>query len=151
MLVRPESAKSYACFTCGFELWVPLVTLEVSTLGLYDDSRFPGRSILALHDHYEDLGNVEPDTLQRFVLDVRRAGAAIKAATGADRMNYAVLGNVEPHVHFHIIPRVRAVDPVPNRPPWEHPSPASPLPADEIQRLSAAIIEELLERRAVKP
>ena len=142
--MRPEPAQaSYSCATCGFDLWLPLVTLDVSTLGLYNDARFPGRSILALHDHYEELGDVHPDLLMRFALDAARAGRAIKLATTADRMNYAVLGNVEPHVHFHLIPRVVANDPVPNRPPWEHPSPASPLGRDEIERLSIAIVDSV--------
>lgn len=139
--MRPKpTTTSYACGTCGFDLWLPLVRLDVSTLGLYNDARFPGRSILALHDHYEDLSEVELGLLSRFVGDVRRAGTAIKAATGADRMNYAVLGNVAPHVHFHLIPRVLATDPVARRPPWEHPMPSSPLPIEEVERLSDAIV-----------
>lgn len=140
----PEPAgASYACPACGFDLWLPLVTLDVSTLGLYNDARFPGRGILALHDHYEDLSEVEPDLLSRFVADVRLAGWAIRAATEADRMNYAVLGNIAPHVHFHLIPRVFESDPVPNRPPWEHPSPVSPLPPEEVERLSEAITRRI--------
>jgi diadenosine tetraphosphate (Ap4A) HIT family hydrolase len=150
--VRPEpSNAAYACPTCGFELWLPLVRLDVSTLGLYNDARFPGRSILALHEHYDDLGDVEPDLLARFILDVRRSGRAIKTAARADRMNYAVLGNVEPHVHFHLIPRVRANDSVPNRPPWEHPLPVSPLPADKIDLLSRAIIDLVLANPTAAP
>lgn len=115
----------------------------MSTLGLYNDARFPGRCILALHEHYEDLGDVDPVLLVEYIGDVRRAGRAIKAATTADRMNYAVLGNTMPHVHFHLIPRVLEDDPVPRRPPWEHPSPASALSGDEVQRLSAAIVDRL--------
>jgi diadenosine tetraphosphate (Ap4A) HIT family hydrolase len=142
--VPPETKASYACPTCRFELWLPLAKLEVSTLGLYDDARFPGRSLLALHEHYEDLAEVGRALLSRFILDVKRAGAAIKGATGADRMNYAVLGNVVPHVHFHLIPRTLANDPVPRRPPWEHPAPVSPLPPHEVTRLSDAIVTHLL-------
>jgi diadenosine tetraphosphate (Ap4A) HIT family hydrolase len=141
---RNAGSASYQCSICGFNLWLPLIRLDVSTLGLYDDARFPGRCILALHDHYEDLSEVELDLLQRFANDVRRAGGAIKAASDADRMNYAVLGNVEPHVHFHLIPRLFAIDPVPRRPPWEHPEPVSLLPPAEVHRLSDAIVDLLV-------
>jgi diadenosine tetraphosphate (Ap4A) HIT family hydrolase len=134
---------SYQCSVCGFDLWLPLIKLDVSTLGLYNDARFPGRCILALHDHYDDLSDVEPSLLQRFTNDVRRAGGAIKAASDADRMNYAVLGNVEPHVHFHLIPRLFEIDPVPRRPPWEHPAPVSPLSPAEVRRISEAIVDRL--------
>jgi diadenosine tetraphosphate (Ap4A) HIT family hydrolase len=140
------SQASYTCSTCGFELWLPVLTLDVSTLGLYNDARFPGRSILALHEHYEDLSDVEPDLLSQFMADVSSAGRAIKSATEADRMNYAVLGNIEPHVHFHLIPRVLAKDPVPQRPPWEHPAPVSPLSQDEVDRISDAIARHLRAR-----
>jgi diadenosine tetraphosphate (Ap4A) HIT family hydrolase len=143
--VPPEhDASEYACGTCGFTLWRPLATLDVSTLGLYDDARFPGRCLLALHEHYEDLSAVPPALLSRFILDVRCAGAAITAAIGADRMNYAVLGNVEPHVHFHLIPRIFATDPIPRRPPWEHPAPVSPLASAELDGISAAIRKHLV-------
>lgn len=140
--VQPEQV-AYVCATCGFDLWRPLATLNVSTLGFYDDARFPGRCILALNDHFDDLSDVEPNLLARFILDVRCAGAAIKAATKADRMNYASLGNTVSHVHFHLIPRVLANDPIPQRPPWEHPSPVSPLLSEETRRLSLSIVEEL--------
>lgn len=143
-LVRPEPPTvSYTCPKCGFDLWLPLVTLDVSTLGFYDDARFPGRCLLVLHDHHEELSDVDRGLLSRFVGDVQRAGRAIKAATEADRMNYAVLGNVVPHVHFHLIPRALTSDPIPRRPPWEHPLPVSPLPAGEVERLSSAIMRLL--------
>lgn len=143
--MQPEAGHaSYVCRSCGFDLWLPLVTLDVSTLGFYNDARFPGRCILALHEHYEDLSDVEGELLTRFVRDVRRAGAAIKTATRADHMNYAVLGNTMPHVHFHLIPRFLATDPVPLRPPWEHPLPVTPLKPEEATRVSRAIVDILL-------
>ena len=33
------------------------------------------------------------------------AGEAIKAATGAQRMNYSILGNTDPALHAHLQPR----------------------------------------------
>lgn len=43
----------------------------------------------------------------RYSLDVLRAGDAVLAAAGAYRMNYETLGNSEPALHTHIIPRYR--------------------------------------------
>ncbi|MEO0990998.1 MAG: hypothetical protein AAFX00_08630 [Pseudomonadota bacterium] len=40
-----------------------------------------------------------------YSLDTLRAGDAILKATGADRMNYETLGNSEPALHTHLIPR----------------------------------------------
>ena len=41
----------------------------------------------------------------RYSLDVLRAGDALLAVTGAYRINYETLGNSEPSLHTHIIPR----------------------------------------------
>ena len=40
-----------------------------------------------------------------YAADMFRAGDAIMAVTGAYRINYETLGNVDPSLHTHIIPR----------------------------------------------
>jgi len=40
-----------------------------------------------------------------FLLDVARLGDALLKVTGATRINYAILGNEEPALHAHVIPR----------------------------------------------
>lgn len=49
-----------------------------------------------------DLGE---DARISYSLDVLRAGDAILAATGAERINYETLCNSEPLLHTHLIPR----------------------------------------------
>ena len=51
-----------------------------------------------------------PNTLSeteraRYALDVFRIGDALLAVTGAYRINYMTLANLEPSLHTHIIPR----------------------------------------------
>ncbi len=41
----------------------------------------------------------------RYALDVFRIGDALLAVTGACRINYMTLANLEPSLHTHIIPR----------------------------------------------
>lgn len=117
----------YRCTVCGFELWTPVARLGVSTLGLYDDARFPGRCLLVYDEHVEDLVDLDEGAASAFVADVKKAALAIAQAVPVDRMNYAILGNVEPHLHMHLIPRVAAGDPVFGRPPWERHDPVRPL------------------------
>ena len=38
-------------------------------------------------------------------------GDAVLEATGAERINYEILGNVEPALHAHVIPRHASEDP----------------------------------------
>jgi diadenosine tetraphosphate (Ap4A) HIT family hydrolase len=42
-----------------------------------------------------------------FLADMARLGDALLEATGAVRINYAMLGNEEPALHAHVIPRYR--------------------------------------------
>lgn len=123
---------------CGFELWVPIADLSVSTVGLYDDDRFPGRCIVAFREHHVALEDLKDDQASAFMADIRIVGRAIKEATDATRINYAVLGNTEPHLHCHVIPR-QVDDPVPTRPPWEHPAKKAPLPTSRVDEICKAL------------
>lgn len=145
------------CGECGFALWNPIEThrsLRASHLGLYDDARFPGRSILRLRGHYTDLTQVSPVVLAAFMEDVQVAMRAIYLATGADRVNVAILGNEQPHVHAHLIPRYRDRDPLPDRSPWDDPRPKRKLePAAKdfaIARISDLILNTV-ERPITHP
>jgi len=133
----------YRCATCGFELHHPIATLSVSAVGLYDDARFPGRCILALREHEEHLDKVAPELSDRLMADIRTAMRAIRRATGAPRLNVAILGNVEPHIHAHLVPRGGPSDDAPRRTPWGQPSPARPLDPGEIEALVRGIREGL--------
>jgi diadenosine tetraphosphate (Ap4A) HIT family hydrolase len=41
----------------------------------------------------------------QFLMDMSRVGDALLKITGALRINYAILGNVDPALHAHVIPR----------------------------------------------
>lgn len=115
------------CAECGFALWHPVLQLSVSTLGLYDDARFPGRSLLMLNDHHTHYEDVPLSLLIDFQQDIQGAVRAIKATTGSSRVNIAVLGNAEPHVHAHLIPRFPDNEELPSKSPWDDPRPKTPL------------------------
>lgn len=41
----------------------------------------------------------------QFLEDMGRLGDAVLAVTGAARINYEILGNLEPALHAHVVPR----------------------------------------------
>lgn len=129
------------CSHCGFELWRPIAELEVSDLGLYSDERFPGRCILKLREHREQLEDLPEDLLLAFHRDLRRATEAIRSVTGSQRVNFAVLGNTVPHLHGHLIPRIPENEPKPGSSPWDDPRPRVTLLGSEAKR----IVRELQE------
>lgn len=136
---RPD----YQCDSCSFELWHPVAGFEHSVLGLYDDARFPGRCLLVLREHHEDLARIPQRLLHGFVDEAASASLAIQAVTRAVRINYAVLGNRIPHAHFHLIPRHKDLDPILSRPPWEHPDEKRSLSKKQLRGLVHDLRAEL--------
>lgn len=61
------------------------------------------------------------DARDQFLRDMTALGDAVLAITGAERINYEILGNVEPALHAHVIPRHASEDPELRRKPvWLH-------------------------------
>jgi diadenosine tetraphosphate (Ap4A) HIT family hydrolase len=74
-----------------------------------------------------DLNALNGDARRQFLDDMARLGDALLAETGADRINYEILGNVEPALHAHIIPRHAAEHPhLRTKPVWQHDWSAAP-------------------------
>lgn len=117
----------HACKACGFQLWEHLGQIGVCEIGLYDDARFPGRLIVSLIEHYEHLEDAPDELASAFIRDVQFAARVLRDVTGSDRINVAILGNQEPHVHAHVIPRMSSTDPLPQHSPWDDPRPRAKL------------------------
>jgi diadenosine tetraphosphate (Ap4A) HIT family hydrolase len=77
----------------------------------------------------------------QFLLDMARLGDALLKVTNALRINYAILGNLEPALHAHVIPRY-ADEPEELRTahPWAHDWQAAPLfdRIRELERVAAS-------------
>ena len=134
-----ETPEPYRCTECGLQIGDVIANLESGALAHYSDREFAGRCVLALREHAEHLEELSPADLTQLMLDVGRAGRAIRKATGATRINYAVLGNAAPHIHVHLIPRGGANDLRGTDTPWGPPQPAEPLPEDDAERLRREI------------
>lgn len=51
------------------------------------------------------LNSLLGEARRAFLDDMTRLGDAVLAMTGAERINYEILGNAEPALHAHVIPR----------------------------------------------
>jgi diadenosine tetraphosphate (Ap4A) HIT family hydrolase len=88
------------------EQWLKVATLAVSTLYLDRNQTYRGHCQLVYDEsHVEGIEALEGEAYARFTQDLRRAARSIFAVHRPDRMNYVSLGNVVPHVHWHIVPR----------------------------------------------
>ncbi len=98
--------------------------MRESVLVLGDNQGSRAWCVLIAAEHVEHLDAWPSDrqaALFRDVADaaraIRRAFPASGAGGGPPRINYECLGNVAPHVHWHVIPR-HADDPAPRAPVW---------------------------------
>lgn len=68
-----------------------------------------------------DLNALTGEARRRFLDDMSALGDAVLAVTGAERINYEILGNLEPALHAHVIPRFASEDPsLRSKPVWLH-------------------------------
>lgn len=98
------------CFYCTkgdtlAKLMIPICQLSVSTLYLNRDQTYKGRCIVAYDDHYTELFQLTPEKLSQYMNDVSIAAKAIHSTCNADKINYAVFGDLVSHLHFHLVPK----------------------------------------------
>ena len=65
-----------------------------------------------LRRHATELFDLEREERARLIDDVSDVARALKLTFDARKVNYALFGNLVPHVHWHLIPRL-ATDPAP--------------------------------------
>jgi diadenosine tetraphosphate (Ap4A) HIT family hydrolase len=109
----PEAATT--CPACGGrwpEAVDQIAELHESILYLHTDQFFPGWSVLVLRRHATELFELEPAERARVMDEVSDVARALKLAFDARKINYALFGNLVPHLHWHLIPRL-ATDPAP--------------------------------------
>ncbi len=88
-----------------------------------------------------DLNALTGPDRHQFLADMARLGDAVLLVTGAERINYEILGNVEPALHAHVIPRHISEAPERRKQAvWLHDwSAAPPFGGDAHEKLRAAL------------
>jgi diadenosine tetraphosphate (Ap4A) HIT family hydrolase len=113
--------------------------LSESVVTLADEQAYRGYCILYLKDHQESLAELSFERQERLWNDVARVAEALRRELAPARLNYACLGNMLRHVHWHVTPRY-ADDPEAQHPIWVRPL------AERRVALPAAEREDLLKR-----
>ena len=111
--------------------------LEVSELSLSKNQYAPGYCVLIYREHATELHQLSPEKQAAFLRDLVRAGKAMARVFESDKMNYSLLGNLIPHLHWHIVPRYWG-DPAPGR-PLDPGGGVRLLKRDEYQRIIAEL------------
>jgi diadenosine tetraphosphate (Ap4A) HIT family hydrolase len=107
---------------------------------LVDEPHYPGFVRVILNQHVREMTDLVPEERSRLMMMVCKAEKAIRDVMQPDKINLASLGNVVPHLHWHVIPRFED-DPHFPKPVWGAKLRDIPhaTPADLGERLAAAL------------
>jgi diadenosine tetraphosphate (Ap4A) HIT family hydrolase len=111
--------------------------LPASIAILAPDQYYRGYTFVVSKTHATELYDLpDPESAQYFA-DMQRVARAIAAAFKPRKMNYELLGNTVPHLHWHLFPRYEW-DPNPKGPTWEtNHTPRLPEPAEYDETVAA--------------
>lgn len=82
-----------------------IIDLKASTLFVGEHQFFSGYCVLIAHKHVREMHFLPAEIQQQLCADMMAANRAVFEAYSPEKLNLASLGNVEEHLHWHIIPR----------------------------------------------
>jgi diadenosine tetraphosphate (Ap4A) HIT family hydrolase len=97
-----------------------IADLGLSKVYLHEDQFFAGWTVVVFQRHATELFHLAPTERFQLVEEVNRVAKALSEVFQAKKINYELLGNQLPHIHWHLIPRL-ADDPAPLEPVWRVP------------------------------
>jgi diadenosine tetraphosphate (Ap4A) HIT family hydrolase len=121
-----------------------IAELEHSYLILNRDQFFPGYCLLFTKQHQTELFLLDKEVRQGLMEEVSRVAQALAACFQPDKLNYELLGNMVPHIHWHLVPRFRS-EPLWPRPIWSEPHQELVLSADQYRQRCDQIHRALAE------
>lgn len=113
---------------CGVCSWIDEVKVspdylikELSTgyavLSKYQYEYYRGYTVFICKQHTGELHELQNDFKLSFLKEMSQVAEAVFKAFNPDKLNYEMLGNTEPHLHWHLFPRYKS-DPNFTKPIW---------------------------------
>lgn len=84
--------------------------LNVSTFYLSKDQTYPGRSVVVLNWHVQELFQLKTEELHLFADDLAKVSSALEQVFHPQKVNYAIYGDVVSHLHVHVAPKFKDGD-----------------------------------------
>ncbi|MDF0645125.1 MAG: HIT family protein [Nitrospira sp.] len=123
-----------------------IADLGLSNAYLYDDQYFPGWTVVVFKRHATELFHLAPTERIQLMEEVNVAAKALADTFGAKKINYELLGNQLPHIHWHVIPRL-TTDPAPLEPVWRVPHEPIRLTGEDLQKQLQCIARAIARLR----
>ncbi len=124
-----------------------IAELDLCRVILNRDQFFTGYTFVVTRQHVTELFHLDKTSRDAVMEEVNRVAAALYKLLRPDKINYELLGNMVPHMHWHVIPRFRD-DGLWPRPVWSEPHPERVLTAAEYDARTAQIRDILKQLAA---
>lgn len=93
------------CELCTGDGGAMVLRTELLRIVQVDEHDYPGFCRVIVNAHVRELTDLDATTLARVMASVCAVEDALRAVLEPHKVNIASLGNVTPHVHWHVIPR----------------------------------------------
>ena len=84
---------------------------------LGDSQYFRGYCLLLCKTPATELDELSPEVRLKYLEEMALLAQAVREVTQPHKLNYECLGNLVPHLHWHVFPR-RLEEPSPEKPVW---------------------------------
>ncbi len=95
------------CLSAGGEIVWQDGLCRVIRAGGPEGEAFPGFCRVVWRDHVAEMTDLDPAGRRHAMNVVFAVESALRALVAPDKINLAALGNMVPHLHWHVIPRWR--------------------------------------------
>lgn len=85
-----------------------IAELDQCCVVLNRDQFFTGYTFVFSKEHVTELFHLDRETRSALMEEVTATAAALNRLFKADKINYELLGNMVPHMHWHLVPRLRS-------------------------------------------
>ena len=119
-----------------------IAEFEHSYLVLNRDQFFPGYTLLFSKTHVTELFHLDRRVRGELMEEISRVAEALFTTFRPAKINYELLGNMVPHMHWHLVPRF-TTEPLWPRPIWAEPHDEVLLPPEGYRRSIERIREAL--------
>lgn len=94
-----------ACELCAQDGGTVALRTDLLRIVLVDEPDYPGFCRVIVNAHVREMTDLDPTALARVMAAVLAVEDAQRDVLSPHKINLASLGNVTPHVHWHVIPR----------------------------------------------
>ena len=135
-----------ACELCAGDGGEVLWQHPVFRVVLVDEADYPGFCRVICHEHVKEMTDLAPAQRTLMANAVWAVEAALREVMQPEKVNLATLGNMTPHVHWHVIPRFTDDRHFPS-PVWAEPRRPADAPSIAARRALLPQLREAVRRQ----